>query len=807
MARGRLCRRQAWWLLLAGALVLLGVRLEAVSRVDPAALAPVPGPLVLDRHGQMLRLLPDGQGHKAVRLPAGPLPSLVVAAFVAAEDQRFWEHPGVDGVAVLRAAGQNLSAWRTISGASTITQQLARLTYPGPRSVPRKLVEMVRSLRIEAALTKEKIMRRYLDRVPLGYNLVGVQSAALAYFGKPAADLNVAQAALLAALAKAPGALRPNGSRHARLLARQRWVLGRMARLGFLNSQEWEAAREEPLLFCHVGGRVPGFPFQAPHFVQLTLARQGAEEATSGVVATTLDLSLQRRIEAVVRSHRARLLKLGASQAGCVVVDNRTLMVLALVGSYRYGPLDQGYNNGATALRSPGSTLKPFLYAQALDQGFTPATILEDVERRYRTPRGEFHPANFDRSTHGPVSLREALGNSLNLSSVNLLNSVGPEAFYDTLMTLRLINHRERGAEHYGLGLVVGNPEVSLLQLAAAYACLANGGVFRNLRLRMEEPLESGVQIFSPQAAYIVSDILADPLARGRIFGGSMAMNQPYRLAVKTGTSTRYRDCWTVAYSPEYTVAVWVGNFGGQPTAKLSGAAAAAPIVADLARELFGESAPGSFERPGGVLATTVCAFSGLIPQSGCVHQRQELFIAGTEPRQFCTYHQPQEPWHRLTTPYAGWLRQRYTAGGEGRFRLAGFDQDLQRLFPEEDHEVETVSGAHLPSGTVTLGLGAPGEERNRAQVPALEQGPLLAIICPLGGDRFLLEPQAEVIRLTVKASCRVPFRKVTWFLDGQEVAATGPPYEVLLELDRGKHRLMAVGTDGIGDLVAVEVQ
>lgn len=807
MARGRLFSKKAGGLLLAGALVVAGLGLEAASRLDPAALAPVPGPLVLDRHGQILRLAPDSQGRKAVRLPPGPLPPLVVAAFLAAEDQRFWQHPGVDGVAVLRAAGQDLAAWRIVSGASTITQQLARLIYPGPRSLARKVVEMARSLRIERAFPKEEILRCYLDRVPLGYNLVGVQSAALAYFGQPAADLNLSQAALLAALVKAPGFLRPYGFRHARLLARQQWVLGRMARLGFIKPQDLEAAREEPLAFCHRGSRAPAFPFQAPHFVQLALARPGAGEASGGVVHTTLDLSLQRRIEAAVRSHRARLLKSGASQAACVVLDNRTMMVLALVGSYHYGLRDRGYNNGAAALRSPGSALKPFLYTQALDQGFTSATLLEDVERRYRTPRGEFIPANFDRSTHGPVPLREALANSLNLSSVSLLNSVGPEAFYDILKTLQLINHEERTAAHYGLGLVVGNPEVTLLQLATAYACLANGGVYRNLRLRMAEPLDPGVQVFTPQAAYIISDVLADPLARGRIFGGAMAMNQPYRVAIKTGTSTHYRDCWAVAYTPEYTMAVWVGNFGGQPTARMSGAAAAAPILADVAREIFGGNTPGVFERPEGIITATVCAFSGLLPQPGCIHRRQELFIAGTEPRQVCTYHQPREPWLRLTTPYAGWLRQRFIQGGEGRFRLEGFDQDLQKLFPEEDDHPATVSASQPAGQKVTLGLGVPGAESAWTRVPHPEQGPPLTIIYPLGGDRFLLEPPAEVLRLTVKASCRAPFRQITWFLDGQEVAAAGPPYEVLLELDRGRHHLMAVGPDGVGDVVAVAVQ
>ena len=800
--------RSIWWLLVVGVLGLTGLYLESASRVEPAALAPTPGPLVLDRHGEILRLVTDSQGRKAVALPDGPLPAAVAAAFVAAEDQRFWQHPGVDVIAVMRAFGQNIAAWRIVSGASTITQQLARLTYPGPRTYRRKLLEMVRSLRVEQALSKEEILRCYLNQVPLGYNLVGVESAALAYFGKPAAHLTPSQAALLAALAKAPTALRPNGPRHARLLARQRWVLGRMASLGLISVRELAIAREDPLVIHGVGGHKPVFPFRAPHFVQMVLGQQGVPAFPPGRVRTTLDLSLQSRVEAAVRSHRPRLLKSAASQAACVVVDNRSLEVLALVGSYHYGPKHQGFNNGAVALRSPGSTLKPFLYAQALDQGFSSATVLEDVERRYRTPWGEFLPANFDRSAHGPVPFREALGNSLNLSAMSLLNLVGFPSFFVTLKSLRLINHPDRSPEHYGLGLVVGNPELSLVQLAAAYACLANGGVFRNLRLHQTAPLESGVRVFSPQAAFMVNDILADPLARSRVFGGSPAMNEPYCLAAKTGTSTKYRDCWCVSYSPDYTVAVWVGNFQGGPTANLSGATAAAPIVADVVRELWGGNMPAPFARPEGVISLSVCAFSGLLPAQGCTHLRREFFFTGAGPAQTCTYHQAGEPWHRLTTPYAGWLRQRYAEGGEGRFRLAGFDANLAQLFEDAGNKAPSSPPDNSQDRSTPQGLTSPSlTGRFPVRIPAPERGPLVAIQYPLNGDRFLLQPPADELRLTVKAMCQVPFQEVTWILNGREITATGPPYEVSLDLTRGRHHLMVVGPDGIGDTVTVVIQ
>ena len=281
----------------------------------------------------------------------------------------------------------------------------------------------------------------------MGNNLMGVEAGAWAYFGKTASQLTAGEAALLAALVKAPGTLNPYGPHRERLLARQRWVLSRMAQLGYLSPQELQARQSDPVRFRGRGPRPPAFPFEAPHFVNLVLAQEKPAAPGSQRIRTTLDLPLQRRAQAIVNSHRPRLLKAGASQAAAVIVANRSREVLALVGSCAYGPRDQGFNNGAAAWRSPGSTLKPFLYAQALDQGFTPASVLEDVERRYRTPRGEFIPANFDRVAHGPISFREALGNSLNLSTVHLLNLMG---------TGDLLRHPGRAAPHQPPGIHPG---------------------------------------------------------------------------------------------------------------------------------------------------------------------------------------------------------------------------------------------------------------------------------------------------------------------------------------------------------------
>jgi penicillin-binding protein 1C len=560
------------------------------------------------------------------------------------------------------------------------------------------------------------------------------------------------------------------------------------------------------------------------------LVQAAGETTTSEIIHSTLDLYLQRRVQAIVLSHRARLQKGGISQAAAVIIKNRPMEVMALVGSFHYEARDQGFNNGAAAKRSPGSTLKPFLYAQALDLGYNPARVLEDVNGRYRTPRGEFIPANFDRVAHGPISMREALGNSLNLSAVHLINQVGPPVFYDLLTRLQLINYPERPAEHYGLGLVVGNPEVSLLQLATAFASLANGGVYRPVKLiKAEEAEGSPEPIFSPQAAYIISDILADPMARARTFGASLAMNPDLPVAIKTGTSTRYRDCWAVGYTPEYTLAVWTGNFDGRPTAKMSGASASAPILADLAAAVLPSDRTPGFSRPTGVASQEICSFSGMRPGPSCLHRRRELFIAGTEPEAVCTYHHSQEPWHRMPTRFAGWLHDRFEHRSAGRYRLAGFDTDLERTFGEPDPaESMTQSSVLSPqhSNRVKGASGQPSHHNNSVNkklslghnpilhlhhtlFPALaaHKDPQVSITAPLPGDRFLVPPGQDAVTLSLKAACRAPFPQVTWFIDGREYAATGPPYELSLPLGRGRHRLTVIGPDGLGDNLEVSVE
>ena len=758
----------------------VGLYLEKASRIELAGLTLDRAFLFEDRDGRPLRFAANPSGPRFLSAEYREIPETVVKAFLAAEDERFFQHRGVDLWAVIRAAKDNILNGRIVSGASTITQQLCRMAHPRQRTLYHKLIEALRAIRLESRLSKEEILTLYLNRVPLGNNILGIKAAARLYFNLDLRDLTPGQAALLAALPKSPGALNPYGPNRKRLVQRCNWVLARMKDLGYAPPDAEAVVKTE---FPALEPR--SFPFEAPHAMELLLQTAGRDNSSAGI-RTTLDLPLQKMVEKILLSHKARLKHRGADQAAAVVLSNHGPEVMALAGSLDYGPRDQGFNNGATALRSPGSILKPFLYAQALDQGLTAATVLEDIERRFRTPDGDYLAANFDRRVYGPVSIREALGNSLNLSAVNLLNQIGYKPFYDVLQSLDLINYPERGPDHYGLGLVVGNPEVSLIQIASAYACLANQGLFRPARLLKPTRQDEGRRVFSPQAAYIISRILSDPGARALTFGRSRAMNPPYQVALKTGTSTNYRDCWVVGFTPDHTVAVWVGNFDGRPTWGLSGATAAAPILSEILDRLFSLGGPGPFSRPPGIVDARVCTFSGLKPTDNCPHIKTELFIKGTEPRYGCTFHRQNSKYHNLPAEYAGWVHHRHVSGGTGRFRLTGYDQDLDRVFglsgpPSHMRQAASVSGQPL--------LG----------------GQRITITQPLEGDRFV--SGGREMNLALKATLSRPSPQVTWFIDGVQQAVTGPPFQFLWPVRRGPHQITAQSPSGEAASVSIVVE
>ncbi|TAL18404.1 penicillin-binding protein 1C [bacterium] len=791
-APGKLGRKRFWlWSrALLFALMLFGgyaawLRLEPLTRPSLPELEIAPTLFLTDCNGRPLRSVTDEKWRRHLPLVQKDIPDIVRKAFIAAEDSRFYYHPGFDPIAIARASFYNFRSGRVVSGASTITQQLVKSTHPGEaRTFERKFLEIIESVRVEWLLSKEEILTRYLNRVDLANNLIGVEAASRSYFGKKAAELSPVEAATLAALPKAPTRFDPWGPHPERLIARRDLVLGQMADNGVITEEEAEKAKEQPLDVLSAGP-----PEGAPHLTDYLLGF-GRLSGRTGETALTIDLDIQKILIDALASNRHRLKASGASQAAGLIIDNRTMGVRALVGSFEYSPRDQGFVNGALARRSAGSTLKPFLYAAAMEQGYTPASVLDDFEQAFRSDEGEYLPLNYDRKSNGPVNLRMALGKSLNLPAVHLLNELGQERVYKILGLLNLLPYEAPPPDYYGLGLAVGNPEVRLIDLAAAYAVLANAGDYRPVSFLKEGAEAIPRRIFSTEATALVTNVLSDTLVRSSAFAN---FPPPAPLALKTGTSTHYRDGWTVGYTPEYTVAIWVGNFDGRETATLFGGHGAGPVFTDVMRGLYPGAPPPTFRLPDTVVLREVCAQSGVNPTPLCLERKTELFIVGNEPEGLCAYHE-QGDGHDLPMKFAGWLDKRHSEGRESRYRLAGLPSNLDKLFiPPLPDKPARYSGP--------VRIGAPDE------VPRMTPETYLSIVYPLDGDRYILTPGEESVELRFEASLRDPAEKIDWYVDGKEAGSAGPPYTLYWNAGRGRHRIMAVDGNGFGQTIEVSVE
>jgi len=531
-----------------------------------------PGVAYVAADGTPLRHLLNEEGQR-VAVPAGfdELPDDLVNATLAAEDKRFFSHSGVDVLATLRAMVSNVRAARVTSGGSTITQQLIKISKPKePRTLRRKLIEALQARRLEREWTKQQIFAAYVNRVSYGNLFTGCVAAASGYFDKPLSDLSAAECAYLASLPQAPGRLNPfRDSEH--VMPRQQWVIRRMHDLAMLDREAYDVAKAQRIRLQRFHGG-----FAAPHAIGLI------DEPKSPVVRTTIDAPLQHRIETIVATRLEGLRMKHVDNAAVVVIENATGSVRALVGSRDFFAPDGGQINGAWVPHSPGSALKPFTYALAFERGATPASIVPDLEVEYQTPTGLYRPENYDHRHCGPMTYRNALGNSLNISAVRVLQSVGGAASLQTLLQRAGLTTLTESPEHYGLGLTIGNAPVRLIELANAYAAIARMGEWQPWSLLVDSPPAEPVRVMSARSAFWLADVLSDNQARVLTFGTHSALRLPFRVAAKTGTSTSYRDNWTLGFTPSYTVGVWAGNFEGQPMEDVTGVTGAGPIFRDV---------------------------------------------------------------------------------------------------------------------------------------------------------------------------------------------------------------------------------
>ncbi len=589
-----------------------------------------------DRHNQPLgTLLSLDQEHTSV-VPLDQVSPQFQQAILAAEDGDFYQHGAVSWRAIARASLHAVQARRIVSGGSTITMQLARMVHPVPRTLAGKGQQIWDAWRLAAGMNKAAILAAYVNRLPMGGNIYGVEAGARVYFGVSARDLTLAQASLLAALPNAPTALDPYNHWEA-LKQRQRYVLDRMVAEGYLTAPQADRVQAQPVTLQLPEQQLP----TAPHFLFWLSDRLPPDHPAQ--IQTSLDRNLQRFVEAQVQQAIRGLAEHQVQQAAAIVIANATGEVLAYVGSPAYfGPPTAGQNDGVQALRQPGSTLKPFLYELALEQGvIQPTTILQDVPTHYAIPGAQLYsPTDYSETFQGPVRVRAALANSLNIPAVRVLAQVGVPTFLDRLQALGF-THLTQDADYYGLGLALGSGEVTLWELAQAYLTLAHQGdptvrltPWRGhtipLPAMTDAPQTLAAQPQTQPLWALITDMLADAHARAAAFGVDSVLNLPFPAAVKTGTSSDYRDTWTVGFTTDYTVATWVGNFDGAPMRQVSGVTGAAPLWHRILVHLHETKEPGRFAPPAGMVQRPICATTGQAPTPTCEAVVQEYVAPGS---------------------------------------------------------------------------------------------------------------------------------------------------------------------------------
>lgn len=588
-----------------------------------------PGGLVLrDDAGKVLRVSLGADDTDCRPYYQASPDDWIVKALIASEDRRFYSHSGVNLPSVLRACFQNVTSMRRISGASTITMQATRLFRPHPRTLAWKYVEAFRAMQTERARDKMWIISQYLNRAAFGSNLMGVEAAANGWFGKRAKDLGIGEAALLAGMVQSPSRFRPD--RHlARALKRREYVLGRMFALGMIDAAQHAAA-----LASRPEIRRGPRPFDEPYFCDWAQRRAERAGIARGDEQTTLDADLQSRARQIVETAAA-----GGVSAAAVVMEVRTGAVRALACSGNYFDTKAGQVNTALAPRPAGSTLKPFLTALALDGGLvTPEERLADVPKAYRG----YAPANFDASYRGVVKLSDALVLSLNLPFVQLLQRVGVPRFGTLLRSLGL-HHLSDADATFGLGMAIGNVEVSLVELVGAYGCLARGGTWiepcalaREVTAATNRP---PLRVFSEGACALVTDILSGEERASTAFGHTADVRTS-RFAWKTGTSAAYRDAWTVMWNPEYVVGVWCGHKeGGFGDTTVVGAVAAAPFAWELARGLYPANDGPWYAPSSEVVTRRICSASGMSAAPECPKTETGRALKGRSSSALCAIH------------------------------------------------------------------------------------------------------------------------------------------------------------------------
>ncbi len=588
------------------------------------------GVTILDRKGEtVVDLLSQREEHLSW-VPLADVNATLIQSFVHSEDKRFFEHHGVDYLAIVRAAAQSVLNMRLVSGASTITMQLTRIYWPELGKPKNKFAQLIQAHRIEASYSKGEILQLYLNLVPFAYQIVGIGKACLYFFDKNCEQLSLAESTGLAILPRNPALYSQDPEQLKRMRNK---LITSIDSVQPIEAMVLNQALNEPV-FLH-NKKTSNHAY---HFIERV--KKSEDTIHRSTIKTTLDLSLQKEVQNIVNSHMAYSHILGDSIAVLVIGNNRS-EVLSYVGSADFFEPRFGMFDVVHARRSPGSALKPFIYALALENKWTLSSVLPDIPLSFAVNNGVFNPNNYGGQFSGPRQLRYALANSMNIPALFLTSSLSDGSVINKLHQFGF-KSLELPESHYGIGVSLGNGEVSLWELAQAYSTLARGGQFEAISfLKNNDQKILSRRVISPSISYLISDVLSDSKARAAEFGRDGPLEFTFPVAVKTGTSSDYRDHVTVGYTKDYTVALWRGNSDGSPLGvKISAVSNTGVIFHDIMEHLHRIRPATWMKKPDDIVKKEVCSVTGLLPGEIRGATRSELYVAGTEPTEKSRAHQ-----------------------------------------------------------------------------------------------------------------------------------------------------------------------
>lgn len=757
---------------------------------------------VFDRKGLLLYEVIEPSGGKKSYIPLSQIPKNFVNATLAAEDIRYYEHGGIDVAAIARAVFFNVREGRIVSGASTITQQLVRnlLGYTTQRGYSEKILEILYAVRMANLYSKDQILEMYLNTIYYGNLSYGAESAALDYFGKHLQDLDLAESTLIAGLPQAPSYYNPFFTMD-RAKKRQKYVLDQMVKYGFVDAAAADAAAAEILKL-----RKNIFEMKAPHFVHYVL-NQLADLVGENIVRegglnvyTTLDYDLELKAESILSRQIKNLEDKHVTNGALLAVEPGTGKILTWVGSENYyNDAIDGQVDMITSLRQPGSSIKPLTYLLALEKGYTPATILEDVPVEFQTDSGPYAPKNYDLDYHGPVRLREALGSSFNIPAVQTLDDIGLESFIAFLGKLG-IETLDQNPNFYGLALTLGGGEVRMVDMARAFNVLANYGNRFDFSVVEKITDRNRMDVYTwkqPEKTYLLGsdgrehsyqiiDILKDPNARLKGFGEYNILELSHDAAVKTGTTRNFRDNWTIGFTPQLLTAVWVGNADASAMQNISGVDGAGPIWHDFMEDALQFSPPEKFVIPSRLHQVEICALSGMLPTDLCPERVYEWFVKGKEPKASDTYY--QNYWVLRSNGHL--IRDACIESYPEALR----QQKTFTTYPAAFQRWADKKGLSLPPfEPCALSKNTPGGYSDA--YPASEKR-LVEIDSPSNQDEFMVNTGLPL------DNQKIPFRaltssdaeKVSFILDGQTISSLEHgPFQYLWIPEKGIHTLQAV--------------